>query len=366
MKNKKENDIIFVGNARCYHTMDWYRNAKVVCMPRRVLFATDLIESEGHTKLINEDDKIVPLYNVDWLLLSKQSKFGNLWRNIIKLLAFPLQVSKLKTLFKSYPNAVYHAHTMYYMFVCWVAGINFIGTPQGSEILVRPDRSRLYKYFAIKSLLAAKHITVDSVKMKERIKQLCGADSLVVQNGIDIESIENIIKNISNRDKITSIRAITPLYRINEICDARAHSEQKPALTFFYPFWEDEYKGLVSEKFRDDDKDLGRIPRNTMYKLLASTLLAISIPKSDSSPRTVYEAIFCGCCVAVAYNTYIDALPECMKERLFIVDLDDNQWIDNAIKFAETITRKPYKASESALMLFDQRNSMKIVSDAFY
>lgn len=228
MKHMEGNEIIFVGNARCYHTMDWYRNARILCAPQRVLFATDLIESEGHVKLLNDDDCILPLYNVDWLLLSKQSSFGNFWRNLMKLLAFPFQVLKLRALSQRYPNAVFHAHTMYYMFICWAAKLNFIGTPQGSEILVRPDRSRLYKHFATKSLLAADHITVDSLKMQEKIKKLCGAKAIIVQNGIDIETIETITNNNNVRNKIVSIRAITPLYRINEIFDARSHSQKNP------------------------------------------------------------------------------------------------------------------------------------------
>lgn len=362
----RQSDIIYVGNARCYHTMDWYRSAKTVCAPRKVLFATDLIESEGHVRLVNNEDHIIPLFNVDRLLLKTQSKFGNLWRNAVKLLAIPLQVSKLKTLALEHPGAVYHAHTMYYMFVCWLAGIRFIGTPQGSEVLVRPNRSRLYRYFAIKSLLAADHITVDSIKMRDRIRELCGVEAVIVQNGIDVASIRKIATSTPHRYRVVSIRAITPLYRIKEICHARAASKHQPALTFFYPFWEEGYKATLSPMFRSQDIDLGRLSREEMYSLLASTLLAISIPSSDSSPRTVYEAIFFGCCVAVTYHSYIEALPDCMKARLFIVDLEDPMWLDKALRFAEQTTAKPYVPSEQALQLFDQQKSMQIVVDSFY
>lgn len=362
----RQGDIIFVGNARCYHTMDWYRSAKAVCAPRKVLFATDLIESEGYVRLVNEEDNIIPLFNVDCLLLKKQSQIGNVWRNAVKLLAFPLQIAKLRVLARKHPGAVYHAHTMYYMFVCWLAGIRFIGTPQGSEVLVRPYRSRLYRYFAIKSLLAADHITVDSTKMKDRIRELCGAEAVIVQNGIDVASINRIVTSAQRRDRVVSIRAITPLYRIKEICAARAASAQQPALTFVYPFLEEEYKMYISPKFRTDDVDLGRLPRRKMYALLASTVLAISIPSSDSSPRTVYEAIFCGCCVAVTYHSYIDILPDCMKARLFIVDIEDPKWLEKALRFAVKTTAQPYIPTDQALQMFDQKNSMRIVADSFY
>ena len=359
-------DIIFLGNARCYHTMDWYRSAKDVCYPRNVLLVTELIESEGHVRLINEDDKVINLYNVDWLLMRRQSKLGNYWRNLIRFILLPLQAIRLLKFARSKPNATYHAHTMYYMLLSWLAGLRFIGTPQGSEILVRPDRSRVYRYFAVKALSAAKHITVDSVNMQNKIVQLCGIQSYVIQNGIDVTAISHFVETASHRNRIVSIRGFTPLYRIDEICKARAHSLKKPPLTFFYPYWEDEYKQKVSERFRADDIDLGRLARTRMYELLASTLLAISIPESDSSPRSVYEAIFCGCCVAVTYSSWVEALPVCMKTRIIIVQLDDYAWFDKAILHAEAIAAIPYKPSDAALDLFDQKRSMQIVAEKLY
>jgi len=253
------------------------------------------------------------------------------------------------------------------MFLCWVARINYIGTPQGSEILVRPYRSKIYKFFAIKSLLAADHIIVDSSNLQNTILKLCGRNSTVIQNGIDVSSISQHIKNSNIRKNIVSFRGLYPNYRIEEIFKARNHCRKRIPLILFYPFWEDGYKEIILKNLEQGDLNLGRIPTKAeMYKLLSSSLLAISIPASDSSPRSVYEAIFCGCCVAVTYNTWIDSLPACMKSRLFIVDLEDNDWIDKAIEYANLITKTPYKPSEIALDMFDERRTMKTVADLFY
>src|SRR5713101_5813915 len=134
-------DIVFVGNARCFHTMDWFHSAQVVCAPRRVVFATDLIESEGHARLVTERDEVIDLLNVDPLMLSEQSHLGNVWRNLVKFAVLPVQVVLLRRLYRRMPQASYHAHTMYYMVLCDIAGVPFVGTPQGGEILVRPKRS---------------------------------------------------------------------------------------------------------------------------------------------------------------------------------------------------------------------------------
>lgn len=358
--------IFFVGGARDYHAIDWYRTVKELCDTRRVVFITDLITSEGYEKLVNEDDEVIELFNIDRFLLTNQSKYGNVWRNLVKLFFFPLQAWRLRAIAKNNRDAVFHAHTMYYMFLCWIARIHFIATTQGSEVLVRPERSRLYKYFAIKSLSAADHIIIDSANMRNRIFQLCGKESTVIQNGIDADAISRVIANPCKREKTISIRGFTPLYRINEIFDARERSQQKPRLHLIYPFGEDVYKAKISERLEPGDQDLGRLSRTTMYELLASAKLAISIPMSDSSPRSVYEAIFCGCGVAVTYNPWFDALPDCMKARLIMVDLEDDLWLERALEFADSISKIPYTPSEMALDMFDQRRTMQVVADRFY
>lgn len=359
-------DIIILGNARCYHTMDWYRIIKSVCNKSNVLFATDLISSEGHKLIINKGDKIVHLFNVDRFLFSSQSKIGNIWRNIVKLLAAPFQVSAVKRLKKEYPNSIVHAHTMYYMFLCWFAKVEFIGTPQGSEVLVRPKRSKVYKYFATKALSAAKHVTVDSVNMADRVNEISGKKCFILQNGIDTQTISRVIDTKKVRDKVISIRGMSPLYRIDEIMLARSRSQHQPDIDFIYPLWEDDYKITIEKSSYIKDRFLGRIERDKMYQLFNETLLAISIPYSDSSPRSVYEAIFCGCIVAVTYNPWLEVLPDCMKKRVVIVDLTDVSWLDNAIDYAISMVGKNYIPSRGALELFDQIKSVETLSKKLY
>lgn len=359
--------IIFLSDGRDFHAIDWYRTIKEVCSTRRVLFATDLIESEGRPRLVDKDDSIIKLFIIDRLLKKRVSIFGNYWRNVVKVLFFPIQIYYLKKISKAYPNAVFHAHTMYYMFLCWVAHLDYIGTPQGSEILVRPYKSKLYRFFAIKSLLAARYIIVDSTNLQNGIFKLCGKTSTVIQNGIDVDEIELNVKKSEARTFVTSIRGMYPNYRIHEIFEARTHCHSFIPLLFFYPFQEAGYKKVIAKKIAEEDVDMGRIAtKPEMYKLLSSTLLAISIPVSDSSPRSVYESIFCGCCVAVSYNTWIESLPECMKSRLVIVNIEDNLWLEKAIEKAKIITKVPFKPTEKALNLFDQKRTMKLVADLFY
>ena len=59
-----EKPICFVASARDYHAIDWYRTVKHICPNRRILIATDLIESEGVTKLVDQQDELVILFNL--------------------------------------------------------------------------------------------------------------------------------------------------------------------------------------------------------------------------------------------------------------------------------------------------------------
>lgn len=359
--------IIFLADGRDFHVRDWYLTVKEVCPRRMVLLATDLIESESCPRLVDKDDLVIHLFNIDRFLFKKASNFGNIWRNVVKLVAFPIQIPHLKKILRDHPTATYHAHTMYYMFLCWIANIEYIATPQGDEILIRPYRSTLYMFFAKKSLLAAKHIIIDSINLQNGILKLCGKKSIVIQNGIDAEEIALNIKKSNTRSHITSIRGLYPNYRIEKIFEARSNCLSFNPLVLFYPFSEAGYIKVISKKINKEDIDLGRIETKAeMYQLLGSSLLAISIPESDSSPRSVYESIFCGCCVAVSYNSWIESVPECMRSRIVIVNIEDNSWLEKAIEQARVITKEPFNPTEKALNLFDQKRSMKQVVDLFY
>jgi len=339
--------------------------------PRIVPFATDLVESEGHLKLLRPTDPVIDLFNIDRLLFARQSTGGNIWRNLVKAAMIPLQVWKTRRIAKAnthHANLVFHAHSMYYLWICWLAGVDYVCTPQGSEILVRPGKSRIYRYLAIKALLAAKAVSVDSVNMQNRIKEMGGGRSILIQNGIDVSAILKTTASVPReRSKIVSNRGLYPLYRIDQILAGRARSAPDLPITFSYPSWEDNYKAKCFRALQRGDADLGRLPtRQQMYELLVQTLLVVSIPGSDSSPRSVYEAVFCGCCVAVVYNPWIDEIPDCMKARLHSVDLADADWFGKAVDRARIVTRSPYVPSDCALELFDQKRSLKRLAELCY
>jgi hypothetical protein len=359
-------EIFFVGNARCYHTMDWFRTTRRICPDRRVALITDLVDSEGHKVIIEGGDDVRRLVVIDRFLFRHQSRLGDKWRNLVKLAFIPVQALQLRRFAMAHPGAVFHSHTMYYMCLCALAGIRYIGTPQGSEVLVRPNRSRLYRMFARHALGSAATVTVDSTAMQEGVRRIAGRPAVLVQNGIDVVQFLRPPEAAVEKSGILSIRGFTDLYRIDEIVSARNSSRNPRSITFIYPFWDDTYRAATLSHLRERDVDLGRIEKEAMLRVIHAAELVVSIPRSDSSPRSVYEAIFAGAPVAAVHAAWVDLLPDCMRSRLILVDNVRKEWLDDALERAVEISKQPYVPSDRALELFSQDASILSVVRNYY
>ncbi len=351
--------IIYVIDSTDFHAIDWYRMVKKICKNCEVMIATDKLASSESEKIINNDDKILKLLLIQKYLINKKTMFSNLYRNFIKLFVLPIQIIQLRRLEKKYPNSIFHAHSMYYIFLCWAARIKAIATPMGSDVLVKPDRSIIYKYFTCLSLKYAYKITVDSKRLVDKVFKLTGKKSYLIQNGINTSEILSYRNKNLIRKNISSIRGFYPNYQILKILESRNLSDKKYPINFIYPFFELKYKNQIKEKFIKDDLDLGKLSKNDLYKNLWMTNLAISVPISDSSPRTVYEAIFCGCVVVVTKSGWINYLPKCMKERIIEIDINDKNWFIDALKKSNYLIKDEYFPSREAINKFDEEISMR-------
>lgn len=359
--------IIILADGRDFHAIDWFHTISKVCNEKSVIFLTDILSAEGRLSLLKETDYVIEMHNIDKWLFDTKSSYGDLWRNFVKLLSIPFQVFFLKKIAKKFPDAHFHAHSMYYIFLSWLSGIRSIGSPQGSEILIRPFQSKLYHFFARKSLQSAKLIVVDSEQLRRGIKKIANRDSVVVQYGVDVDGIMNERKFNCKRNGILSIRGWYPLYRIADIISERNIHLPNVPLKFIYPFYEYQYSKKILALVKSFDIVNGRLPfKKNVYELLSRTQLVISIPQSDSSPRSVYESIFSGCAVAVTNNDWVNILPDCMKKRIIIVDLEKPNWLYYAIEESKKIIATNYFPTKEALDLFDQERSMVCFAKKYY
>lgn len=357
--------VIFVGNARCYHTMDWCR-AVHPCLPAESwVFFTDCVESESHLRIVIPEDRIRMLLPIDPLLLSQQSVNANRWRNLLKLLLLPLQALVLRLRLGDHHNSVIHAHTLYYGLVCRLAGLRYLFTPQGGELTERPHQSGFYRRLMRWALAGARFSFVDSERMYQAARDLGCAAVAIYQYGIDTTACRSADVSKS-RWRLLSNRGIEANYRIEAIQKARDLECADLPLTFFYPLWDLPYHQSFCERLRPHDEDLGRIAKARCYELYAEARLVISIPVSDSSPRSVYEAIFCGAPVVTTASRWVDDLPGSMRCRVLLVDPDHAGWLQQALVWADNCLLTPFRPCADALARYDQYCVARSIYERFY
>jgi hypothetical protein len=347
-------NVAFLGSGRCFHTNDWYRSA-LQLLRRPIPYITDNYEGDDLPCLLKSDDDVRELFIIDRLVSSRSSKLGHLWRNVLKLALTPLQVLRLRRQWRALGKPFIIAHSTYYAFLASFIGARYSSTPQGSEVLVRTG-SRSYRWLLGRSLRHASFITVDSQAMKDAIARLTDRPVFIVQNGINIGAVRKL--QGQERDLVMSVRAISPNYRTREIVAGRDSSAPDVSLTFTFPFTEETYFEEVGAEIAGSDSMLGRVEKDHLLALLGRAICIVSIPESDSSPRSVYEAIFAGAAALCAPSPYIEALPDCMRARIVVVDLGDDDWFAKGVAQAREIVRTGYAPSEDALSAFDQLRSM--------
>ena len=352
----------FLGSSRCFHTIDWYESALKV-YGKSIPFVTDMIEGEGFPCLVKDKALIRELIIIDRFLLSYYGTIGHKIRNVIKFLLSPIQAILVRKLIGRSSENLTFAHSTYYAFIAGLARINYISTPQGSEILIRLEKSFIYRFIAKIAHGRAKLVTVDSSAMRLKLKEILNINAKVVQNGVAVSEIlemkaKSDVKITSHSNAILSIRGITENYQILEFIKARDSSSSLPGIHFCCPFFDADYKDSVTSAMdKSKDLDLGKLDREKFYAALRCSDIVISVPLSDSSPRSVYESIFFGCVVIVRDNLYIYDLPESMRERLVVTTCEDG-WFDVCLEQARGKIDKSFLPSKEALQLFDQSLSV--------
>jgi len=357
--------VVFVGNARDYHTIDNIRSICRFLPPYSWILLTDCIESEGHVALARPADSISRLFIIDPLLFRDQSVLGHQWRNLLKFLLSPFQAFILAAKIRAVRPRVVHAHTFYYGFICRLARIPFLLTPQGAELTERPYHSFFYRTLMRWTLLGASHVFVDSTRMYNSAVSLGCNKVSIIQYGIDTFACRTFAQS-SLRFRILSIRGLESIYRIIDIQVARDSQLPTQALTFVYPLWEVHYRAIFRSLLKPFDHELGRVDKDRLYKVFGETILVVSIPTTDSSPRSVYEAIFCGCIVVTLYSSWIDELPHSMRSRIIISDLNSPSWLLDAFHLASHLIQHPFLPCQDALSKFDQYESAHRLVKVFY
>jgi len=357
--------ILFCLDANDFHAIDWVKKIKQFSPKASVHVLSDTFDGENKKSL--EEKKIIchPILKLKKYNKNSFSSFANFWRNLVKLFCAPIFSYRLKK-YNENKSLIFHAHSMYYIFICALANVRFVGTPMGSDVLVRPDQSKIYKKICAWSLQKAKIITVDSRALYKKVRLLCRKKAKIIQNGIATNQTNKFRQLKKSKVLLVSPRAIDKNYRIREIVEAKTKNHIKNPLVLFYPYVNSTYFDEFKFKLSKNDINLGKISKTVMYSLFSQALAVFSIPESDSSPRSVYEAIFCGAPVCTEMAQWVADLPNCMRKRVVICDLANPQWMKHALHKAKQISKQKYIPSRKAINTYDENVCMKNVIKNIY
>lgn len=294
---------------------------------------------------------------------------------------------KIDALIKTKNIDVVHAHNLYYGYVASFlrAKIPVIFTPMGSDIIIHAQDNLIYKHMAHRAYQKAAAVTGDSL-LKQKKGYQVGAKTernYIIQNGVDSSIFypkENSLKKEFNVDEneflFFSPRAITPLYNIDIILDS-LHSLKEANLRFkcmfSFAFGGQYYSNLKHKVSKLGLENyviwLGYVKYEEMPLYYNASDLVISIPSSDSSPKSVYEAMFCGKPVVISdlewSHEVLDEL-ECVYR---IEVRNASQLCDGIIrlisdaKFLEKITKNSLKIAHK---YFDYKANMSKMESIMY
>lgn len=364
-KSQKSKTVAFCLDANDFHGVDWVLKIGELNPKFKIIIVSDTFDKKNIKKIKRQRFFLRSLHSPKMYNKNLYSKFGNIWRNGIKLLFSPFFSFQIRKIARN-KKILFHAHSMYYIFICAMANVRFIATPMGSDVLIRPDRSLIYKIFCSISLKKATKITVDSKALYNKIYSLTKKRAMIIQNGISVTETKKFRKSKKPKSFLISPRAIDTNYRVKDIVEAKNKSCVKDPLVLFYPFCNKQYFESFKNILTKNDINLGRISKSKMYSLYERGLAVFSIPESDSSPRSVYEAIFCGAPVCTVSSLWVYDLPICMRKRVVLCDLNNPYWMANAIKKAERISEKPFVPTKKAIETFDEDLAMSFVIKHIY
>ncbi|OUU51911.1 MAG: hypothetical protein CBC25_04295 [Pelagibacteraceae bacterium TMED65] len=247
------------------------------------------------------------------LLNSKSQKLYQL----NKLISVKIFAKKIDTIIEENSIDVVHAHSLYYGFLASFISKNVpvIFTPMGSDIILNAQKNYIYQFMAQRAFLKSKVVTGDSQLLRKMGYKL-GArknDNFIIQNGVDTtifypkKLTKKIIQKKNDEILIFSPRGMMPVYNIDIIIKAfKSLIDEGLGLKLMicFPFgnnYGDEMKAKINEYGLNEKVIwLSKLTYLEMANCYNMADIVVSVPSSDSSPKSVYEAMFCGKPVVVS------------------------------------------------------------------
>jgi glycosyltransferase involved in cell wall biosynthesis len=345
-------NILFIGSSADWHVDLWTRyftdNHSVYLFSDKEEYLSN--QPYKNVTIVEHESLIGRILN--WLKI-KSHKFHQL----NKLLSVKFYAKKVDDCIDEYSIDIVHAHSLYYGYLASFIKSNtpIVFTPMGSDVILHAQNSKIYRNMALKAFSKATIVTGDSLLLqKQGYKVGARADNnYVLQNGVDTNIFfpkKNLLAEgygvRQDEVLIFSPRGITPIYNIDIIVDTLYQlikNNYKVKCMFSYAFgdkYSDKIKAKISAYGIDDSFIwLGFLNYTEMADHYNAADIVVSIPSSDSSPKSVYEAMFC-------------------KKPIIVTDLE---WSNELLGDTECLERVPVREAEKTY-----RAVAKLIDDTEY
>lgn len=297
-------NILYIADSSSWHNAKW---TEYFAKNSNTILFSDFKENYKPVTF----HKNVKIIQLPPLVKTKNRHFNK----VISIIYYAFHISKI---IKKYDIEIIHCVAIYYGFLSTFIKTEkpIIYTQQGSELLVKAKNNWFYSYMAKRVFKRVDIVTGDS-KILQKAGMKYGAHSnnnYIIQNGVDLRTFNSPKKNtvsfIENRKimKLFSPRGITPLYNIDVIITALDILQRKHSLNFFCQFvygFGDEYlidykKKCQILKLSANIEWIGYVDHKDMPNYYIRNDITISVPSSDSSPKSVYESMACGTPVVIS------------------------------------------------------------------
>jgi len=275
-----------------------------MCMKKIVIVGSNCIHTKKYISMISD------YFEEIYFLTNKPDGLSGI---IFKCVSFSLNISGLlsvitirKYLKEIQPSVVHIHQANSYAFITMLA---LIGTTYpvvlsawGSDVLVNPKRSVIFKWMLKWILKHSSIVTSDSLYMSSEVKQYCQSVSTIEASfGISSES-----KNEFEKENIIySNRNHELLYNVDKIIFAFAKfSENHDNWKFVIASSGSETTRLkqlvVSLGIKDKVEFIGWVSQEKNNELYQKSSIFVSIPSSDATSISLLEAISQNCICVVS------------------------------------------------------------------
>jgi len=268
----------------------------------------------------------------------------------------PFSIKKIKNIINDFKPTIIHIHQANsYAFLTLFAykkNIPVVLTAWGSDILINPKNSFLYKKALEYTLKKVDIVTSDSLYMaNEILKYYPGTNTKIVNFGVEIEADCEEKESV-----IYSNRLHNKLYNIDKIIYAfknfvQDNKEWKLVLGATGNQTE-KLKKLVSQlKLQDSVEFIGWVDSSVNNKMYQKAKIYISIPSSDATSISLLEAISCNCICFVSNlpsncEHILDNINGFIETDLNNIDFEKYKTIDlNLLKSVNSIRKNNYTKS---------------------